>query len=289
MKPHHLARTLQLPALLVAIVALLANAPEVQAQTFQYANGDLIVCFRQAGGASNLVVDIGPAANYSGLANGTVISVTNVHLAQLNAAFPSLNNVSWSVLGNIDTGGNTDYPAQTLWVTSPGASTNTPGILWLREDQYSQGNVAAQIQAIGSGAMAYAAGLPAGPNNTSVAIVMPASNANSYSTLMTSAGNLAGLFQGNVENTTASSFTGQQISRSGLCLLVPGIYPFGSGWIVTCSFPDWNAQPGRLRGCLTWPGRGRSAKGWSSRDRSLLSPCAGAAIRSSRSCCSAWR
>src|SRR5262249_55542951 len=77
----------------------LAAGLSTRAATFLYTNVDLIAGFRTVGGVSDLVVNLGSAANLENLPYGTSIVQTNLQATQLSAAFASLNNVTWSVCG----------------------------------------------------------------------------------------------------------------------------------------------------------------------------------------------
>jgi len=82
----------------LAAGALLSAHVSLRALTFTYTNCDLVAGFRLIGGASDLVVDLGPVAQFESLAPRSVI--TNNIPATLEAdALPTLDGVSWSVAG----------------------------------------------------------------------------------------------------------------------------------------------------------------------------------------------
>jgi hypothetical protein len=115
------------------------------------------------------------------------------------------------------------YPLQTIWLTSPRPNIFTPGPVYNRKGQFTQGTTASQIDAIGAGAVTYGNSVPAGTNNTQAGILIPSTDVNSYTALMTVSGDLAGTFQYNVENTTPPSFASAgALSRSVLYKLLPG-------------------------------------------------------------------
>jgi hypothetical protein len=218
MKPGTQTRILNLALLAVGLLAL-----QEAAGAFSYTNCELIAAFRVPTGVSDLVVNLGPSASFEGLPARTALTITNVSPDQLHAVFPSLNGLAWSVSGARR--GNTNYPQfplQTTWVTAPQAQIGSSGPTWLRKGQFTLGTTSGQIDAIGAGAIVYGTLQPAGPNNTSTAIVIPSTDPNSYSTVIGVDGDFAGSFQGDVENTTADDFdsTGSS-SRSILYELQP--------------------------------------------------------------------
>ena len=223
----------------VAVVA----AVHCTAGPFQYINGDLLACFRTEGGATDLVVNLGPATRLENLPWGSRVTLSDVTADRLAAALPSLDNARWAVLGALR--GNTNYPQyplQTLWVTSPGHEPGMTGPAWKRRGSFTQGTTASQIEAIGQGALAYASQIPAGINNTNTAILIPSQDPAAYSTLTTTEGNLAGTFQGTVENVTPEPFDSVP-STAILYRLVPG-----SGTVLN--------TPGDLLGILEFTPEG---------------------------------
>lgn len=193
------------------------------AAPFTYRNVDLLACFRTVGGASDLVANLGPASELEGRPWGAMIPITRVDPVQLQTAFASLDGVRWSVLGVMR--GNADFPQfplHTIWVTSANPDPGELGPIWERQGPFTQGPVGSQIEAIGAGAVIFGSQKPAGPNNTPTGILIPSTDPNAYSSLISEAGNLADTFQGSVENLTPEGFSSGEIaSRSLLYKLVP--------------------------------------------------------------------
>ncbi len=193
------------------------------ASPFAYRNCELIAGFRTEGAASDLVINLGPATSFEGLPWGQVTPMTALDPTQLSAAFSSLEGLRWSVLGVMR--GNTNFPQfplHTVWVTSANPDPGGLGPVWKRQGSFTQGPVGSQIEAIGAGAAWYGSQHPSGPNNTATGILIAATDPNSYSTLVTEAGNLADTFQGSVENRTPDEFlSGPAPSRSLLYKLEP--------------------------------------------------------------------
>jgi hypothetical protein len=214
------------PGLVAGLAAATAilGAAGVQAAPFLYTPGDLVLTFRQAGNASDLVVNVGRAAAYSTLPAGSSITVTNLDPALLTSTFSSLNGLSWSVLAANRPPVVPEFPLQTLWAASPRANQQTVGPAWLRKGQFVQGNTGGQIDAIGKNAASFSSGQPAGPDNTATAVAIPVGNAFSPGPSLGDPPTLVGTFQGRVEAVTADDFDSDEgnVSRADLYELVPG-------------------------------------------------------------------
>jgi hypothetical protein len=223
----------------MAAGALLAAGDSLRAQTFTYTNCDLVAGFRIIGGASDLVVDLGPAATFESLPPRSVTVITNLSATQLANALPTVDGVSWSVAAALRGNPGYSYPLQTIWVTSPRPDIYTPGKVWQNASSGTLGGTASQIDAIGFDAAVYGNDQPAGPNNTPTGILIPPASQYAYSFLMGSHENYDGTFQGVVENTTPIDFdTAGLPSRSVLYRLVPDAYPHAAGTLI--GFFDFN-------------------------------------------------
>jgi|GEM_PF-5466197 len=78
----------------VAVVA----AAHCTAGPFQYINGDLLACFRTEGGATDLVVNLGPATQLKNLPWGTRVTLSDVTADRLAAVLYRLVPGSGTVL-----------------------------------------------------------------------------------------------------------------------------------------------------------------------------------------------
>lgn len=196
----------------------------LQAAPFLYSPGDLVLAFRQTGNASDYVVNLGKATNYSALPTGISVPVPNLSPAQLSSAFPSLNALQWSVAGANRPPVDPNYPLQTIWVTAPRLDPAVPSAAWLRKGQFVQGTGASQIDAVGVNAAASSSSQPAGPDNTATGVVIPVNTDFAITPLIGEAGDYVGTFQGNVEALTADDFDGDpgNVSRADLYELLPG-------------------------------------------------------------------
>lgn len=209
-------------ATLVGGFALFTGA--LQAAPFLYAPGDLVLAFRQTGNASDYVVNIGKATNFSSLPAGTSVAVTRLSTEQLNAAFPTVNGLRWSVAAANRPPVDTNYPLQTLWVTRPRSDAAAQSNPWLRKGSSVQGNAGSQIDGVGVNAALSSSLLPGGANNTATGVVIPVNAAFPIGPLFGTDGDYVGSFQGIVENVTADDFDldASNVSRSDLYELIPG-------------------------------------------------------------------
>lgn len=222
MKVHRTNKLIRGFATLVGGFALFTGA--LQAAPFLYAPGDLVLAFRQTGNASDYVVNIGKATNFSSLTVGTSVPVANLSVDQLNAAFPTVNGLKWSVAAANRPPVDTNYPLQTLWVTAPRIDAAIQSNPWLRKGSSVQGNAGSQIDGVGVNAALSSSLLPGGANNTATGVVIPVNAPFPIGPVLGTDGNYVGTFQGIVENLTADDFDldSSNVSRSDLYELIPG-------------------------------------------------------------------
>ena len=221
MKTHRTPKLIRGLTAVVGGFALFTGG--AHAAPFLYGPGDLVLAFRQTGNASDYVVNIGKAINYSTLPTGATLAVTNLSASQLTSAFPSVNGLAWSVAAAHRPPADTNFPLQTIWITAPRFDIATQSPAWLRKGQFIQGTAASQIDAVGVNAAAYSSSQPAGDNNTVTGVVIPASSDYAFTPLIGDAADY-GSFQGNVENRTPDDFDSSAsiVVRSDLYELLPG-------------------------------------------------------------------
>jgi hypothetical protein len=200
------------------------------AQTFNYNNGDLLLGLRTPGGTSDLIVDIGAASLYSGASGPITISGTYFNSQELTDAGLTLNNLYFSVFGDIAPG-NSSGTANTLWVTAPQSDNTIQAPAWGAQTSPNQGNTRSQIESIAFGATYTSFGEPASESNTVSAVVVPSGlnlsgeGALSYTTGIGPNGNFNGNFgsNNNIEQSTPGAFSsGTSPVRSDLFEMVPG-------------------------------------------------------------------
>jgi len=195
----------------------------LSATAFEWNLGDLVIGFRQPSGSYELVVDLGSPTNFSSLAAGTTMTITNYSQQTLDYAFSDLSDVDWSVFDTTlsETIGN--YVAETEWATKGRTAQQQQTAPWVRHSASTQSVSAQNMNAVGNDAAnRYANNLPVdGVINTATSIVIPAGNANGYENFV-GTGNFKGNFQGVVEATTPSGFVGTNFVRADLYYLPPG-------------------------------------------------------------------
>lgn len=216
-----------LAALVGGYALLMGTAP---AAPFLYAPGDLVLAFRQTGSASDYVVNIGKATNFSTLPAGTALDISALSVSQLNSAFSSLNGLQWSVAAANRPPLVPGFPIQTLWVSAQRLDPDTPASPWLRKGQSAQGNAGSQIDGVGVNAALSSSLLPGGTDNTATGVVIPVSAPFPIGPVIGVDGNYQGTFQGKVENVTPDDFDSdsENVSRSDLYELLPGTISGGT-------------------------------------------------------------
>ena len=195
----------------------------VNAQTFTYKQTDLYLGFRTSSTLSNqAVVNIGSATNFMNLPAGSSNAVTGYSPSQLFPDSFSLNNLSWSVGGDVKTGSVPGYPLDTIWVTSARSDPNIQTAPPYRWDQGTLSGVVAEIEGILLGAAQISARISAGADNTATFVREPGPTTGNVSQSQTYYDYVASTQTGfgtyrdnwydenflplNVENTTPASF-----------------------------------------------------------------------------------
>ena len=204
----------------------MALAVSVQAQTFSYNVGDLLIGFRQtAGGTYDLVINAGPVSTFTNLATGGKIVITSLTGSLLKSAFTTTNGLSWSAFACYDA----SVPSQknTLFMSRPRADVNTQSDPWGRYTSTSQGNTVSRLNGAGNGAYYIGQASPAGANNAPTVLVesesLNVSPTFSYYSMLGATLNWGGYFQGNPEQNTPATFTADgQVVRSDFYWLVSG-------------------------------------------------------------------
>jgi hypothetical protein len=140
-------------AILCATIFSLAWLAQVQANTFGYTNGNVLICFRKAAtGASDLVVNAGPIATFTNLAPNATITITAYTGSQL--APIGTNNIAWSAWAYFDN--SAPLPAgmtNTIYMTNPRSDLNTPTTPYYRDTSSAQGQTIGKLKAIAAGAV----------------------------------------------------------------------------------------------------------------------------------------
>jgi hypothetical protein len=213
---------------LLCALAVLAMADSARAQAFTASKGDLLLGFRKTGGSQfELVVNIGNATNFLAISPGTTVNVSNFSPTQLTAAFPTYNNLQWSVSGAFQ--GSTawaGFPPATIWSTLARANTNVQSTPPLRLSSSSQQATRNRVVSVGSGANTISLGLGA-TNSNNYSVLVRESTANADPNILSvfladPSDSNYGDYQGTwylVETVTPSSFT--QPQRADLYQSVP--------------------------------------------------------------------
>lgn len=237
-----------------------AGAGVTQAQ-FNYNDGigqygDLLICFRPASGAYDLVVDAGPVTTFINLPTGQKIGINPTYYNGSQLAYTGTNNIYWSALACQRLPGT--HSTNNIWVTRLRTSLNTQSSPWPCNTAAQQGNAGSQIDSIGDDASDIASGgdpFGTSPANGTSFVVEPEGGSisggfyNSYSFQMGGAGNLGGYFWGDsggvsLEQSTPANFTtaGQPVradfyqlrsASSGLPATYLGYFELSTNGILT--------------------------------------------------------
>jgi hypothetical protein len=210
----------------IALIAAVTAVSRLAAASFGFQSTnvppDLLIGFRQTGGVSELVADLGPVSRFYNAIPGTNFVITEFTVAQLGDAFSGLDSVGFVACAAMRVDGDATRPLQTVWATRKRVDPATQSLPWNRQSSGLLANSATKISSIGSGAASFSGSNPPGQDNTATAVVLPASYANGYSAYLGS-GNFKSTFQGNAENLTPSGFTESGGSiRSDLYEIRPG-------------------------------------------------------------------
>lgn len=205
----------------------LAGAAAHAASAFLYTPGDLLLGFRSTG-TNDFVVDLGPASQFYSATPGSTISISQYSGSQLRSVVSSLDGLTFSIFGDVRTAGDPSHPMNSLWMSRARSGLDAQSTPWYSQSLFAQGNAGSKIDAIASGAVTYSGTTAADPvRNTPTAVTVDplwdAGSALSYTIGIGDAGNLAGTFPGNIENTTPSGFAASGVAvRSDLYELIPG-------------------------------------------------------------------
>jgi hypothetical protein len=151
---------------LVLAAACFASLPGLAAD-FTWADGDLLLGFRQVGGASELVVDLGRATNWNQWAAANPGVATNVTPALFNDAFPGAkNNIFWSAFA----ANATDH---FLWGSKPRIDFQVQSIPWLGRSTLGQSAGLNPIHATGANAVNFASSSNPRALQTANEVVLP--------------------------------------------------------------------------------------------------------------------
>lgn len=208
----------------ILLLALCAQAGVTQAQ-FNYNSGlsqygDVLVCFRPASGSYDLVVDAGPITAFTSLATGQQITVNPSYYTGSQLAYIGTNSIFFSAFACERLPGT--HATNNIWVTRPRTSLNTQSTAWPCKNASAQATAASQIDSIGNDAANITLGgdpFGSSPGSGNTYVIEPEGGSsgagsyfNSYSYMMTSAGNLGGTFWGDaggvsLEQSTPAGFT----------------------------------------------------------------------------------
>jgi hypothetical protein len=157
-----------LKSVLCAAALLLTASTQVQANTFAYTNGDVLICFRKATtGATNLIVDAGSISYFTNLTANQTVTIGNYTGAQLGQV--GTNSIAWSAWTYFDNTAPSNLRS-TIYMSKPRSTLNTQTTPYFRDKSSAQGQVISVLGSIVAGA-AQEADASYSPLSTSLAIL----------------------------------------------------------------------------------------------------------------------
>ena len=139
-------------SVLGAAAMLLSALTQVQANTFGYTNGNVMICFRLSpSGSKDLIVDAGPISYFTNLAPNTKVNITaytGTQLAQLGT-----NDLAWSAWAYYDTTASPTSLRNTIYMTSPRDDLNTQTTPYYCDTYSGQGTTISKLITISAGAV----------------------------------------------------------------------------------------------------------------------------------------
>jgi hypothetical protein len=195
-----------------------------------YTIGDVLVCFRTASGANDMVVDAGQISTFTNATINQRIPI-NYTGGQLKAVAATTNSVIWSAFTWLDDSVSPSSIQWTLFVSRPRGSIWTKSAAWSAHNQNTQAGTGGQMSLISGGTTAC---LAYNPSNTASVVIEPDDSGNSnpqygaagqsYVGAMFdgSTYDFGGSFAGNPELTSPSNLTtGGKVVRSDFYQIPP--------------------------------------------------------------------
>ena len=138
------------------------------AASFQWADGDLLLGFRQVGGASELILDLGRATNWNQWATTHPGVTTNVTPALFTNAFSSsFSNIFWSAFAANATADHN------IWATKPRVDVQLQSTPWIGRTSLGQAAGLNPIHATGANALSYSASSIPRAVQTGAEVILP--------------------------------------------------------------------------------------------------------------------
>lgn len=224
---------------LLAVSAAALLTPSLKAATLSYNAGDLFLGFRQEGTQTDYLINIGQASIYRDATNTFTLSIGNIGAdltALFGAGWATDPTVLWGIVGTPGASAAGGDAANTLYASAvkPSESHADP---YLRLSASAQGNIRADFVSLANSF----AGQTANSTNSTVALIQPTSDANSWASFNlsgTSFGAFEGL-QGNfglgASNSALDLFRMQPSNTQGLPGSLEGTFTISNNGTVTFS------------------------------------------------------
>ena len=139
-------------SILCAAALLLAASTQVQANTFAYANGDVLICFRKSpSGANDLIVNAGTISYFTNLSANQKVNITAYTGTQLSQV--CTNNLAWSAFAYFDNTASPSSLRNTIFMTNPRSDLNTQTTPYYCGTTSGQGLTVTKLGTIPAGAI----------------------------------------------------------------------------------------------------------------------------------------
>ncbi len=197
-----------------AMAVALLYGSMAAAQTFTYNSGDLLAAFRKSG-SPDLIVDLGPAANYPASTfdnpSGPFV-FTGVNSTLFDSVFGDMNGIYWSVFAYVDTTGSLGS-ANTLWYTVGRSDVNNRTVAPHSGTFNAQGYVTGEMGAIVDGTTSHFATVIQNQTVQLSSSLNEGGDPVSYTVGVGPYGDFNGTLKGVVENYTGDTFdSGTKVS-----------------------------------------------------------------------------
>jgi|GEM_PF-741555 len=144
-----------LKAILGALCLSAVVLTQVEANTFPYVSGDVLLCIRKSPtGAQDLLVNVGNISYFTNLAPNTTVPISTYTGTQLGQV--GTNSIAWSAWAYLDASATRpNGMTNTIYMTSPRdpADNNTQTTPYYRDTKSTQGQVVSKLSSIAAGAV----------------------------------------------------------------------------------------------------------------------------------------
>jgi hypothetical protein len=138
--------------MVLPVFFIASESTQLYANSFNYTNGNVLVCFRRAAtGGSDLVVNAGPISYFTNLAPNTKVTLSSYTGQQLGAV--GTNNIAWSAWAYFDSTATPASVQETIFMSEPRSDLNTQSTPYYSDRASAQTQVISKLSSIVAGAI----------------------------------------------------------------------------------------------------------------------------------------